>query len=257
MLPKPTSITSIQRLAATWRAAGLLCFAGSPQPQAPPLGMQNIRRRLSSPSPTSTALGGLTLIKNAVAFTAPVFDTTTSSQRVGIGHVDHFATVNSTTSQDATHESYYAAAGIHQKPGGTSHEFWEISDSLAAQIRQGEQEHLDDALLAYELTYKCVENAINALVGQRFGPASTPAAATQMALDALGRRLPTQLGIDPRTWFAALDRLLLLTNSRDTNLMHALEGGNIRHDRGRSIQQVVPSTFFRVGQVPSSQIVRL
>lgn len=239
-------------------SGAILCFAGTPVCKAVPGGMMEILRASGSSSPLPSA--GLTQIKSAAAFTAPTFQTNTTSRREGY-RVDHFATVLSTTSRDATHDSYFPAAGLHQQPPAPgSHsrapKFWEITVQLSDLIRRGEQEHLDDARLAYELTYKRVEDEINRLVGRQFGPASTPDAATQMALNELGRRLPAQLGTNPANWPRVLDALLRLSKTRDTNLMHSIELDAIREEGGKTIERLRPSTFFRVGQVPSSQIVR-
>ena len=255
------SLAVIARLART-SSGTILCFAGTPVAKLPPRGIIEIihssgggsvhRRRGSGPVPV-----GLTQIKNSAAFTPPGFQTDTTFRREG-PRVDHFATVRATTSQDATHDSFFAAAGLHKQPivpGERQEHFWEITSELSELIRQGEQEHLDDAQLAYELTYKCVENEINRLVGREFGPASTPYAATQLALDALAQRLPRQLGTDPANWTRMLDAMLSLSARRDTELTHAVEEGNIRQEGRRVIVQLRPSTFFNVGRVPSSQIV--
>jgi hypothetical protein len=235
----------------------LLCFAGTPVAKSAPNGMKEILSLGNASSPRATA--GLTPIKSAAAFTAPAFQTTTSYLRSG-HKVEHYATVLRTISKDATHDSFYPASGLHQKPltsGQRTPEYWEITDRLSELIRQGEQEHLNDALRAYELTYKHIENEINKLAGIRFGPAASPGAATQLALDELGRRLPKQLGTNPADWVKALDRLLQMTLARDKNLLHSLETDSIRQDQGKTIELLKPSTFFRVGQVPSSQIVTL
>src|SRR5579884_1621529 len=187
------SMAEIARIAR--EASGcIVCRAGSPAAQAAPGGMQFIIRAAGLNSLGSTA--GLTLVKSAGAFTAPVFDTTTSYERAG-NQVKHYAAVVPATAQDVTHDSYYPAPGLHRKPprtGEQGKQFWEITDDLSNKIRDGEQEHLDDARRAWELTYKRIADEINAMVSQKYGPAGSPAAATQMALDELGRRLPPQLG---------------------------------------------------------------
>jgi hypothetical protein len=149
---------------------------------------------------------------------------------------------------------------LHEKPrerGQRQPEYWEISEEFSDLIRQGEQEHLDDARRAYELTYKCVENEINKLVGRQFGPAQSPGEAEAMAAAELARRLPSQLGANPANWVAALDRLLNMTDLRDKNLWHAVSTDSIRQENGKVIERLKPATFFKVGEVPSRQLVHL
>jgi hypothetical protein len=256
MAPTATTIAAIANLAHPSNDA-MLCFAGTPVVKPTPLGIQEILRLRNQA--TLTQAVGLTKIKNAMAFTAPVFQTRTSHQRNGHS-VQHFATVLPTTSEDLTHPSFYPAPGLHEKPrekGQRQPEYWEITEEFSDLIRQGEQEHLDDARRAYELTYKCVENEINKLAGRRFGPASTPGEAEAMAVAELARRLPRQLGANPANWVAALDRLLSMTELRDKNLWHAVSTDSIRQDNGKVIERLKPATFFRVGLTPSRQLVHL
>src|SRR5581483_105470 len=142
-MPTAISMAELVRLARNARGV-TLCFAGSPVAKAAPTGMQDIIRAAGQNSLGSTA--GLTLVKNSAAFTAPVFDTTTSYERVGT-QVNHYAVVKPTTSQDATHDSFYPGPGLHQKPPrtGRGKEFWDIPPDLSDLIRAGEQEHLNDA----------------------------------------------------------------------------------------------------------------
>jgi hypothetical protein len=249
-------MTAIAKLAQDSHA-GIVCFAGTPEMKPTPLGIQEILR-LRNQTSVSTAVG-LTKIKNAVAFTAPVFETKTSHRRSG-HKVSHFATVLPTQSEDITHPSYYPAAGLHEKPaqpGRRPAEYWEITPEFSDLIRQGEQEHLDDARRAYELTYKLVADEINKLVGREFGPANTPDEATQMAANELARRLPAELGANPGKWVAALERLLSMTEKRDKSLWHAVQIDSIRQEGGKVIERLKPATFFQVGQVPSAHVVHL
>lgn len=255
----PTTATSLQVIAnfAHASAGGILCFSGTPLVKPAPMGMQEILQARNQTNVSQAV--GLTRIKNAVAFTAPAFETKTWFQRSG-SSVRHFATVLRTSSQDITHVSFYPAPGLHQKPrakGQRQPEFWEITEEFSELVRQGEQEHLDDARRAYELTYKCVENEINKLAGRHFGPASTPGEATEMAAAELARQLPKQLGAHPANWVAALERLLGMTELRDKNLWHAVSTDSIREEGGKVIERLKPAAFFRVGLVPSSQVVRL
>jgi hypothetical protein len=257
--PSPLPLADIQRLAAETRIAVMVLRAGTTSAKAAPGGMADILRR-SAQTSLGTA-GGLTLVKNAAAFTAPRFSTTNQPQRTG-NRVDHYATVSRTSSSDATHESFYPAAGDHQRPGMTQqiggrpyNHYWRISQQVSDLIRQGEQEHLDDALRAYQLTYKSVENAINALVGRRFGPASTPAAAERLAEAALAARLPTQLGTNPANWVQVLERLLAQTKTRDSKGWHALSIDPPLTVGNMIVHPVSATATTQIGRVPSSQVV--
>ncbi len=128
---------------------------------------------------------------------------------------------------------------------------------MSSLIRQGEQEHLDDALRAYLITYKLIENEINALAGQRFGPAQTPAGADRLVEAVLASRLPRQIGTNPANWVRLLDTLLRATSIRDTpaNGWHAVNIGPSRTRGNMVIHPVTVANTTRIGQVPSSQVV--
>jgi hypothetical protein len=230
-----------------------------PQAKAAPSGLSEILRLSGKPS--LGVSGGLTLIKSAAAFTVPAFLTKNTHDGKGAG-VQHFSVVQRTTSQEASHDSFYPMAGEHIRPGMVQTinkrqftHFWVISQSISDLIRQGEQEHLDDAARAYELTYKKVENEINALAGQQFGPASSPAAADALALAALEARLPKELGTDPANWVRVLDRLLTQTQVRDTKNWHALSTDPPKTVAGKILHPVVVTSTTSVGRTPSSQVV--
>jgi hypothetical protein len=250
---------AIQQLVAQSQDRTLVLCAGTPRAVAAPGGLADILRR--SGQTTIGTTGGLTQVKSAVAFTAPTFITTNQAQRTG-SRVDHFAVVQRTTSGDATHECFYPDAGDHLRPGMTQRiggrtfeHYWRISQQVSALIRQAEQEHLDDALRAYQLTYKCVEDAINALAGQSFGPATTPAAAEQLAVAALAARLPKQLGTAPANWVRVLERLLGQTTSRDSQGWHALSIGPEITVGNKIVHPVSTTASTQIGRVPSSQVV--
>ncbi len=248
-----------RRFVRAARDGHLALRAGTPMRMPAPNGLGDILRRGGGGS--LGVSGGLTLIKNAAAFTAPSFQTTPSHRRTATG-VEHFATVQRTTSRDAVHESFYPAPGEHIRPGMTQvinrqtfTHYWLISQQVSDLIREGEQEHLDDAARAYELTYKKVEDEINALAGQTFGPARTPFEATRLAEAALAARLPQQLGLDAANWARVLDRLLQQSRTRDTSQWHALSIDPPR-TVGRKILHPVSTTgATRIRQVPSSRVV--
>jgi hypothetical protein len=261
LAPRVLPLSDIQTIARLARNSSdcLLLFAGVTVPAFPPNGMAEILRRggFGDLGPS----GGITLIKSAAAFTVPRVDTLNTNQRVG-NKVDHFATVQSTVAKDVVHESFYPAPGDHIRPGMTLREgsrtfqyYWRVSQEMSDLIRQGEQEHLDDARRAFELTYQLIGNAINSLAGTAFGPAATPYAAQQLAEAALAQILPSQLAGGPATWVQVLDRLLLQTKARDTKQWHGLSTGPPVTEGDKVFLPVMPVQLTRIGVVPSSQVV--
>lgn len=121
----------IQSLAARATATDvLIVHAGTPASRAAPGGMADIFRRGST---GTLGTSRLTLIKSAAAFSAPRFATTNQVQRSG-SRVEHYAVVQRTSSSDATHDSFYPAAGDHQRPGMTQvidgrtyNHYWRVS----------------------------------------------------------------------------------------------------------------------------------
>jgi hypothetical protein len=234
-------------------------MAGTATLQAAPGGMSEIVRRTGLSTLGST--GGLTQTRSAAAFSPPVFRTRNAAERRGTT-VEHFAEVERTAARDATHECFYPGAGDHLRPGmtqqiggGTFTHYWRVSPQMSALIRQGEEEHLADAARAFALTYQLVADTINALVGRRFGPASTPAAAQAIAEAELARRIPAALGVDPARWVSVLDRLLLQTKSRDQQGWHAVATGPPVTEGTRIVHPLMTVPGTRIGTVPSSQVV--
>ena len=254
----PLQIHEIALLAAAADAdPSLLALrAGTPKALAAPNGISEIMRK----GHEGKLIPGLTLIKNAVAFRTPSFITTNTHERQG-PTVRHYATIQRTDAQDAEHECYYAAAGDHLQPGrvevvsGKCYQcYWRVTQKISDMIRAGEQEHLDDARRAFELTYKRIADEINALVGQRFGPADTPGKATQLAEEALAAKLPKELGTNAANWTRTLDRLLEQSKSRDKKGWHYMQPGEVITEKDRIVEMVVPSTFAQIG-VASSKVV--
>ncbi len=234
-------------------------MAGSPQPKAAPSGMSEILRKAGRDS--LGVSGGLTLIQHAAAFTPPSFVTTKAHERTG-STVSHYALVQPTQAQDATHESYYPTFGEHIRPGMVQRisgkiytHYWLVSQPISDLIRQGEQEHLDDAQRAYDLTYQTIQDAINAMGGKRFGPANTPAEAEKLALDELARRLPPELGTDPTNWVRMLDTLLVQSKSRDDNNWHSMRTDPPRTVGNKILHPVVVTDQTDIGNIGSSKVV--
>jgi hypothetical protein len=133
--------------------------------------------------------------------------------------------------------------------------YWRVTPKISALIRLGEEEHLADAQAAFDLTYKLIADTINAMVGQRYGPASTPREAERLAEAELAKRLPRQLGTDPRNWVATLNRLLLMTKDRDTSGWHAVSIDPSVTEGNKIIHPVSTTQTTRIDKVPTSQVV--
>ena len=259
-LPRPLPLSEIQAL-SRWAACErvIVLFAGSTVAAPAPQGMSNILGKSGNLELGFT--GGITLVKNAAAFTAPRFITTTNSTRVG-HQVNHFASVQQTNATDVVYESLYPAPGDHIRPGMTHQDggrifqhYWRITQEVSDLIRQGEQEHLDDARRAFELTYGLICKSINSLLGQSFGPAPTPFGAEQLALAALAGALPRQVGTQPALWPQLLDRLLQQTKTRDTKGWHSIATGPPVTEGNKVLHPIVTTPTTSIGQIPSSQVV--
>lgn len=261
-VPVRTSLRKIEETArrAMLRRDLLVLFAGSPVVKPAPDGMSQILDAGNQGSLGST--GGITLIPNAAAFVAPSFQTSNVPKRVN-GAWQHFAQVQRTQANDITHTSFYPGDGDHLRRGMTYSEggvtfqyFWRVSKDMSELMRQGEQEHLDDAKRAFDLSYGLVGKTTNDMAaGPPFGPASTPAAAAQMARDALARALPPSLGAEPGNWVRALDKMLLMTRTRDQKQWHSITTGPDVREGNRIILPVMADSSTQIGKVPSSQVV--
>jgi hypothetical protein len=251
----------MQRIAARALASEncIVARAGTTAVEHAPIGLGTILRR--GVTGTLGVSGGLTLIKDANAFTIPSFTTRTSAVRKD-KTVEHYAEVLPTTSSDAVHESYYPGPGDHLRPGMTQRiggkvydHFWRISQQLSVLMRRGEEEHLADAERAYNLTYKLIADTINSMAGHRFGPASSPQEAERLAEAELAKRLPSQLGTDPRNWVATLNRLLGQTKERDRKGWHSIRVDPDLTEGNKIIHPVVTTDSTRIGEVASSEVV--
>jgi hypothetical protein len=235
-----------------------LAFAGVAEKKDPPGGMQFIAKQ-RGPMGLGGSPAGLTLVKSAAAFTAPAFVTRNAVEKDGFKR-RHFALVQPTSATDVTHASYYPAPGIHdnavsEQKDGTYTYCWTISDKMSDLIRRGEQEHLDDAKRAFDLTYGLIAREINAMVGERFGPADSPDVAQRMAEAELARRLPPALGTDPLKWFNVLEAMLDMTTKRDRGHLHDVVPGVGTH-RGKTYYIPLQETDqTSIDQVPPDQIV--
>jgi hypothetical protein len=237
--------------------------AGVTAAQAPPGGMDAIQA-----NEASSALGaaaGWTGIKMAGAFVTPNF--TTTWIRPAKPGEDHFVTVDPpVASPDAVHESYFPAPGDHQwgthtAPGknGKTYAAWHrVGTPISGLIQSGEQEHLDDARRAYDLTYGLITAAITGMAGQKFGPAKTPSAAEQLATDAFDAKLPAALSVKQPgyrgSWLAMLETLLRQSKLRDLRQWHDIEHGKPLTEGDRYVYPLQSTGTTKVG-VPSDQVV--
>lgn len=236
-----------------------VALAGVTQHKDPPDGMAFIAAQGTTVM-LAASPAGYTGIKHAAAFTVPSLVTRNTVEMEGFAR-RHFAEVEPTTAADATHDSFYLGAGDHDNGtstgGGTTtyRYFTRVSPQISDLIRRGEQEHLDDAQRAFDLSYGLAAREINALVGRRFGPASTPSAAEALARTELASRLPAALGTDPAAWVRALDAMLAMSSQRDRRGLHDIEPGpSIR--RGNTFYKPLRVTGqTAIGQIPSDQIV--
>jgi hypothetical protein len=241
-------------------ALRVLC-AGSTRPLPGPGGLAEILRRSSLGKTGERIIPGLTLIKSAAAFKAPEFITTNSVVKDGYKR-HHYATVQRTEVEDVVHESFYVAPGDHLQPvagaktnGSRLKRYWRVSASVSDLVRRAEQEHLDDARRAFDLTYGKIAGEINALANQKFGPADSPDEAHGLALKALAARLPKELGTDPANWVKVLERLLGQSAERDAKGWHFAEIGEVRQERDRIVDVVKSSSWANIG-VASDKVVR-
>lgn len=252
---RPARLAAIDRRERDAPTEVVVARAGTPEAQAAPDGLDGILDSASSLGFT----GGWTGIRSAAAFTAPTVATVNELERVpaeGRDHpvTRHFAVFAPTRPVDATHDSMYPEPGIHHVPRLGRH--YRISAAISQLIRRGEQEHLSDARRAYDLTYGRIGQVVNRLArrGVRFGPASTPAAATQRAMSHL-ERLLGPLTTSPGRWRELLDQLLPKSARRDTRGWHYLDTQLSRH-RGRPVHDVVEGPTTRIG-VPADEVVDL
>jgi hypothetical protein len=169
-----------------------------------------------------------------------------------------------TTATDVEHDCFYPAAGDHDRfadsdqeiDGKRWHHVLHITEPQSNQIKRGEQEHLDDAALAFRLSFGRIAEAINEVSKLALPATSSRDTAIASLVEALAARLPA-IGTDPAKWPDILDRLLLATQDRDRNHWHDATIRDSRRDArtGRIIWSLDISTL-RLG-TPSSRVVVL
>lgn len=265
--PQPASLPAIlelQKTAGNRATTGLIARMGTPQGKAAPSGISEIEARAAGGRGTR----GLTLIPNAVAFTAPNLVINVSGRMTGTHTRLYSAVVAPTSAPDVVHESFYPLDGFHRirVPPSNERAWGNLSHEVSDLIKAGEQEHLNDAQTAHALTYGCVANQINALAEQT---AQTPCTSTvsmedaqQKAERALARRLPAAFGdsvnqkLNPAKWSEMLDRMLLMTKRRDTSGWHWIKEDLTDQRRGNlDVYDLVPTDFAQIDSVTSSEVV--
>lgn len=260
----PAPVDSPQRLAdlaAVRRHDTEPAPAGVPRLSAAPDGRTFIYGK-------SYGAAGWTGVPNAAAYTNPDFQTDWQREQPDAGPPRHFAVVRGTSSPDITLESWFLGPGDHRwdqatvRIGGvTYHYYTHVSQQISGLVRDGEQEHINDAQRAYDIGYGLIARQINALAGRRFGPAATPAGADQMALDALDATLPPALSTRQPgfrgAWVRVMDALLAQTTSRDQRNWHTMTETGQRRDtsKHRVVVDLAPSSTTNINSVPSDQVV--
>ncbi len=224
---------------------------------------------------------GLTTVTNA--FTGPRFDIeTTQRQKVsatpslggfidwalGTGPTEWVATVKSTTSTDATHPCVSSPAGEHKtgtrmvNVGGTPtpyETFLNITPAYAGKIWAAEDEHLSDALHAYNISLKRAADEVNRLAGGSAWVADTEADAKAGPEGALRAAMPAKLGIDPANWRAVVWQLCLLTISgRDALGWHTFHSTEQAPDHGaKKIVSTLSDGTTQIGSHATPSVVDL
>ena len=220
--PRAATMADIARAEQDAPTGTLVARAGTPVPLAPPAGIRTIQDRLQTPGLGIAA--GLTLIQHSGAFTAPAWlpDARPSRADAGTRWQPSVAPAQAT---DVRHDSFFPAAGDHDRFAGTDNvqqidgRTWRhvlrITADQSDQVRRGEQEHLSDAALAFQLTYQRIATAITEVAALVLPPQPSRDEAIAALVAALATRLPG-LGTDPAAWPGILDRLLSASTTRDT-----------------------------------------
>ena len=264
--PVPRTLTEIAAAESHLGGGTGVLRAGTPVAEGAPGGIGRIQGRSSERGAGIT--GGLTQRTNAAGFTAPMLTINGRATMTG-SHTRLFeATVEPTSAPDRVHPCFYAGPGYHDiRAGPRNARSWAyVSDTVSSSLRDGEQEHLDDARRAYDLSYGLVEREINALAArtraQPFRSTSSPSEAQEQAEAALAARLPPAFGatptekLAPSRWAAILDRLLERTERRDRSGWHyfGLTPAPETHE-GRDVYTVGAGPGSRIGEESSAEVV--
>jgi hypothetical protein len=134
----------------------------------------------------------------------------------------------------------------------------EVTGAYHSKIVAAEQEHVDDLVMAYNLSIKAAADAVNSLVSQSF-TGTSKADAEKKAKDAVGAKLNPKLGTDPANWRAVLMQLGNLTiTQRDQASTHTF--GRVYDESKADLKnKILPETLNdgSTRQFPSSDIIKL
>lgn len=182
--------------------------------------------------------------------------------------------VQPTTSADAATSAVATPAGVYAWPAAGTHTLRDeknrkvvlkkqidVSAAAAAQIKDAEQEHLDDVTQAYTITLKSAETAVNA-VATTFFTDQDKAKSIKMAKDAVKDALDPKLGSDPKQWRAMLRTCAELTKSgRDASKWHSFDlfadvnAGAADFTKKLLTYKVLPNS--NVGSTSSATLIKL
>lgn len=253
----PAAFAHLQHAAGNAAVAALVARAGVPVGQAAPGGLSAVQSR-------SAGAAGWTGIQHSAAFTN--IDLTTSIDPASRPGAAFVVVDPPADSPDAVHEALYLLPGDHRSSprtyrdrGRTFTPYTRVSAAMSERIRQGEQEHLDDARRAYDLTYGLVLAGIRSLSGRRFGPAATPVAAEARARAAFEALMPAPMTTRRPgyrgAWVQLLDTLLSQSMARDRAQWHDLSTGPSVTEGDRWVSTLAETPTTRIGQVGSDAVV--
>jgi hypothetical protein len=224
-------------------------------------GLQAIYDRSSSGT-----VGGLTVWDPPVA---PSFDVRVEATRTGTHTREFRASIQQTQeARPGNHRAYYPGPGYHRIRTSEERPFFaHLNDDMSNLIRDGEQEHLNDAARAYELSYGTINQAIQEEAART---ATTPMVSARsqeevrhQAEAALAARLPCQLGSDtatklsPGSWVRLYRELAEMSRRRDGAIgMHALQFTAAGRRRGLAVKEVGPSLNTAINQFSSERMIR-
>lgn len=265
--PAPQGLAEIGAMEANLRGQGVgISRAGTAVAEDAPGGIGRIQARSSERGAGIT--GGLTQRTNAAGFTPPSLTIREQATITGPHTRSFEATVEPTEAPDRVHPCFYAGGGYHDIRAGPRNAPASafVIDTVSESLRAGEQEHLDDARRAYDLSYGLVEREVNALAART---RSEPFRSTrsineprEQAEAALAARLPPAFGespaekLAPARWAALLDRLLERTERRDSSGWHYFDlTPTSGSHRGRDVYTVGRGPGSRISEVSSAEVV--
>jgi len=182
------------------------------------------------------------------------------------------ARIKPTTTHDALHEAVATTPGFFEdqpveaeilKKGGPGYRYYlEVTEAISALVFQGEQEHLDDCLLAYERVCAAAGDAINVIAAKPDGFSAASEAEARSNLDAaLVEALPAELRRLPRdtgTYWNFVQAVFGKTmDYRDKRGHHTMARKFQFKDKKTKqlVSEAVPSSTVSIGQLASDVVV--